>query len=131
MSRRSATRWKQRTIERTHRTSKQPRFSFFLNFSLIFPINTSRNQTFLFFTIFYIFLWTRIKKDVTTKIGTYNWGGMGSTEIQHVLWKACKNFDNLFSLFSWFFWQFWWNQIGTEEYVELWVGTNMTARISN
>ena len=77
------------------------RDGFFLNFSRIFPKGTSRKQTFLFFYYFlYTFLWIRITKDATTKIGTYNWGGMWSTEIQHVLWKACKNFDNFFSLFS-------------------------------
>jgi hypothetical protein len=33
-----------------------PDFPFFLNFSLIFPKGTSRNQTFfIFFTIFFIF----------------------------------------------------------------------------
>jgi hypothetical protein len=28
---------------------------------------------------------------------------MWSTEIQHVLWKACKNFDNFFLYFPEFF----------------------------
>ena len=78
--------------------ANSPDFSFFPEFfSRIFPKGTSRKQTFLFFYYFlYTFLWTRITKDATTKIGTYNWGGMWSTEIQHVLWKACKNFDNFF-----------------------------------
>jgi hypothetical protein len=44
-------------------------FFIFLNFSLIFPKGTSRNQTFLFF---YIFSKHGLKKDATTKIGTYN-----------------------------------------------------------
>jgi hypothetical protein len=79
--------------------ANNPEFSFFLNFSLIFPKGTSRNQTFLFFYYFFIFLWTRLKKEATTKIGTYNWGGMWSTEIQHVLWKACKNMDIFFFVF--------------------------------
>jgi hypothetical protein len=52
--------------------ANNPEFSFFLIFSLIFPQGTSRNQTFLFFYYFFIFLWTRIKKEATTKIGTYN-----------------------------------------------------------
>jgi hypothetical protein len=60
-------RWKER---KEH--ANNPEFSFFLNFSLIFPKGTSRNQTFLFFQYFFIFLLTRIKKDATTKIGTYN-----------------------------------------------------------
>ena len=82
--------------------ANSPDFSFFPEFfSRIFPKGTSRKQTFLFFYYFlYTFLWTRITKDATTKIGTYNWGGMWSIEIQHVLWKACKNFDNFFSIFS-------------------------------
>jgi hypothetical protein len=40
-------RWKERT-EQANNTD----FSFFLNFSLIFPNGTSRNQTFLFFHYF-------------------------------------------------------------------------------
>jgi hypothetical protein len=70
-------RWKELTEQ-----ANNPNFSFFLNFSQNFPKGTSRNQTFLFFLLFfYIFLWIRIKKDATTKIGIYNWGGMWSTEI--------------------------------------------------
>ena len=65
------------------------------------------NELFYFFHYFlYTFLWTRITKDATTKIGTYNGGGMWSTEIQHVLWKTCKNFDNFFLYFSDFFGNF-------------------------
>jgi hypothetical protein len=104
-------RWKERT-EQANNTD----FFFFLNFSLIFPKGASRNQTFLFFhNFFYNFLWTRIKKDATIKIGTYHWGGMWSTQIQHVLWKVCKNFDNFFLYFRKFFWQFWWNQTGRSQ----------------
>jgi hypothetical protein len=93
--------------ERTEQANN-PDFSFFLNFSLIFPKGTSRYQTFFFvFSLFfYIFLWTRITKDATTTIGTYNWGGMLSIEIHHVLWKACKNFDNCFLYFPEFFGNF-------------------------
>jgi hypothetical protein len=40
-------RWKERTEQ-----ANNPDFSFFLNFSLIFPKGTSRNHTFLFFYIF-------------------------------------------------------------------------------
>jgi hypothetical protein len=36
--------------------ANNPEFFFFLNFSLIFPKGTSRNQTFLFFYYFFIFL---------------------------------------------------------------------------
>jgi hypothetical protein len=45
-------RWKERTEQ-----ANNPDFSFFLNFSLIFPKGTSRNQTFLLFFhyFFYIF----------------------------------------------------------------------------
>jgi hypothetical protein len=42
-------RWKERT-EKAYNTD----FFFFLNFSLIFPKGTSRNQTFLFFSLFFI-----------------------------------------------------------------------------
>jgi hypothetical protein len=35
--------------------ANSPDFFFFLNFSLIFPKGTSRNQTFLFFHYFFIF----------------------------------------------------------------------------
>jgi hypothetical protein len=42
--------WKERTEQVNNRI-----FSFFLNFSLIFPKGTSRNQTFLFFDYFFIF----------------------------------------------------------------------------
>ena len=65
------------------------------------------NELFYFFSLFlYTFLWTRITKDATTKIGTYNWGGMWSTEIQHVLWKACKNWQFFFYIFLIFFGNF-------------------------
>jgi hypothetical protein len=48
-------------------------FSFFLNFSLIFPKGTSRNQTFKIFHYFFIiFSEQGSKNDVTTKISTYN-----------------------------------------------------------
>jgi hypothetical protein len=44
-------RWKERTEQ-----ANNPNFSFFLNFSLIFPKGTSRNQNFFyFFTIFLFF----------------------------------------------------------------------------
>jgi hypothetical protein len=53
--------------------ANNPDFSFFLNFSLNFLKCTSRNQTFLFFHYFFIFLSEQgSKKDATTKIGTYN-----------------------------------------------------------
>jgi hypothetical protein len=97
-------------------------FPFFWIFPGIFQKALVGIKLFYFFAIFYIFLWTRIKKDVTTKIGTYNWGGMWSIEIQHVLWKACKNFDIFFLYFPEFFWQFWWNQTG---WSQVWVGSKL------
>jgi hypothetical protein len=62
-------RWKERTEQ-----ANNPDFSFFLNFSLIFPKGTSRNQTFFIFSLFFFILFseTRITKDATTKISTYN-----------------------------------------------------------
>jgi hypothetical protein len=61
-------RWKERTEQANNMD-----FSFFLNFSLIFPKGTSRNQTFYFFHYFFIIFSKRgSKKDATTKIGTYN-----------------------------------------------------------
>ena len=53
MTRRSATRWKQRTIERTHGTSS-PDFSFF-------PKGTNRKRTFLL--VFTIFIYFSLNKD--------------------------------------------------------------------
>jgi hypothetical protein len=43
-------RWKERTEQ-----ANNPDFSFFLNFSLIFPKGTSRNQTLFIFYYFFIF----------------------------------------------------------------------------
>jgi hypothetical protein len=43
-------RWKELTKQ-----ANSPDFSFFLNFTLIFPKGTSRNQTFLFFHYFFKF----------------------------------------------------------------------------
>jgi hypothetical protein len=61
-------RWKERTEQANNMD-----LSFFLNFSLIFPKGTSRNQTFLFFHYFLIiFSEQGSKKDATKKIGTYN-----------------------------------------------------------
>jgi hypothetical protein len=45
-------RWKEHTEQ-----ANNPDFSFFLNFSLIFPKGTSRNRTFFIFSLFfYVFL---------------------------------------------------------------------------
>jgi hypothetical protein len=44
-------RWKERTEQ-----ANNPDFSSFLNFSLIFPKGTSRNQFFFIFSLFFIFL---------------------------------------------------------------------------
>jgi hypothetical protein len=44
-------RWKERTEK-----ANNPEFFFFLNFSMIFPKGTRKNQTFLFFHYFFIFL---------------------------------------------------------------------------
>jgi hypothetical protein len=48
-------RWKELTEQ-----ANSPDFSYFLNFSMIFPEGTSRNQTFLFF---YYFLYFSLNKD--------------------------------------------------------------------
>jgi hypothetical protein len=61
------------------------------------------------------------KKDATKKIGTYNWGGMWSTEIQHVLRKACKNFNNFFLYFPDFFGNFDKTKQGEAIYCWAWV----------
>jgi hypothetical protein len=73
-------RWKELTEQ-----ANCPDFSFFPNFRGIFQKALVGINFFYFSLFFYIFLRTRIKKDATTKIGTYNIGGMWSTEIQHVL----------------------------------------------
>ena len=88
---------KQNTMEKLSKQANRVYFPFFLNLPRIFSKGTSRNQFFSLF--FYIFLWARITKDVSTKIGTYNWGGMWSTEIHQVLWIACKTLNNFFFIF--------------------------------
>jgi hypothetical protein len=63
-------RWKERTEQ-----ANNPEFSFFLNFALIFPKGTSRNQTFLFFHYFFYFSLNKNqkrcnhKKAPTTEVG--------------------------------------------------------------
>jgi hypothetical protein len=64
-------RWKELT-EQANSTD----FSFFLNFSLIFPKGTSRNQTFYFFIIFLYFSLNKDQKNMqpqklapTTEVG--------------------------------------------------------------
>jgi hypothetical protein len=64
-------RWKELTEQ-----VNSPNFSFFLNFSLIFPKDTSRNQIFLFFLYFFIFFSEQGSKTMqpqklapTTKVG--------------------------------------------------------------
>ena len=65
-------------------------------------------------------------KDGTTKIDTYNWGRMWSTEIQQVLSKACKTLDNFF-LFSWIFFG---NFIETEQgFAQFGLGPNNVKKL--
>jgi hypothetical protein len=80
-------------------------FSFFLNFSLIFPKGTSRNQTFLFFSLFfYNFLWTRIKKDATKKMGPTTEVGCGLQKYSMFSEKRAKTLKIFFHYFLDFFW---------------------------
>jgi hypothetical protein len=60
-------RWKELTEQ-----ANSPDFSFFLNFPRIFQKALVGINFFYFSLFFYILLGTRIKKDATTKIGTYN-----------------------------------------------------------
>jgi hypothetical protein len=60
-------RWKELTEQ-----ANSPDFSFFLNFSRTFQKALVGINFFYFSLFFYILLRTRIKKDATTKIGTYN-----------------------------------------------------------
>jgi hypothetical protein len=60
-------RWKELT-EQANSTD----FSFFLNFSLIFPKDTVGIKLFICSLFFIFFSGQGSKKDATTKIGTYN-----------------------------------------------------------
>jgi hypothetical protein len=99
-------RWKERT-EQANNTD----FSIFLNFSLIFPKGTNRNQTFLFFHyFFYNFLWTRIKKMPPQKLAPTTEVGCGLQKYSTFSEKRAKTLKFFFLFFLEFFLQFWWNQ---------------------
>jgi hypothetical protein len=89
-------RWKE-LVEQAN----SPDFSFFLNFFLILPKGTSRNQT---FKIFQYFLYFSLKKDKKKmqpqKLAPTTEVRCGLQKYSTFCEKACKNFDYFFSLCS-------------------------------
>ena len=120
MSRRSATRWKQRTIERTHKNKQIARISpFSWIFSQIFPKGT--NFCFLFFTNFFIlFSEQGSQKMQPQKLAPTTEVGCGLQKFSTCSEKRAKTLTIFFLYFPEFFWQFWRNQTGRSR---VWVGS--------
>jgi hypothetical protein len=88
-------RWKERT-EQANNTD----FSFFLNFFLIFPKGTSRNQTFLLFHYFFIIFSEQGSKNMQPqKLAPTTEVGCGLQKYNTFLEKHAKTLI-IFSLFS-------------------------------
>jgi hypothetical protein len=82
-------------------------FSFFLNFSLIFPKGTSRNQTFLLFQYFFIFFSQQgSKKLQPQKLAPTTEVGCGLQKYNTFSEKHAKTLTIFFLYFPEFFWQF-------------------------
>jgi hypothetical protein len=96
-------RWKERTEQ-----ANNPNFSFFLNFSLIFPKSTRRNQTFfLFFDYFFIFSSEHgSQKMQPQKLAPITEVGCGLQKYSTFSEKHAKTLTIFFLYFSEFFWQF-------------------------
>jgi hypothetical protein len=96
-------RWK----ERTEQANNQD-FSFFLNFSLIFPKGTSRNQFFLlFFHYFFIFFSEQgSQKMQPQKLAPTTEVGCGQQKYSTFSEKRAKTLTIFFPYFLEFFWQF-------------------------
>ena len=88
--------------------ANSPDFSFFLNFSRIFPKGTSRKQTFLFFfTIFYIlFSEQGSQKMQPQKLAPTTEVGCGLQKFSTFSEKRAKTLTIFFLYFPEFFWQF-------------------------
>jgi hypothetical protein len=94
--------WKERT-EQANNTD----FSFFLNFPLIFPKGTSRNQTFYFFHYFFIsFSEQGLKKMQPQKLAPTTEVGCGLQKYSSFSEKRGKTLTNFYLYFPEFFWQF-------------------------
>jgi hypothetical protein len=94
-------RWKERTEQ-----ANNSEFSFFLNFPLIFPKGTSRNQTFLFFSIFLFFSEQGSKKMQPQKLAPTTEVGCGLQKYSTFSEKRAKTLIIFFFVFLDFFWQF-------------------------
>jgi hypothetical protein len=95
-------RWKECT-EQANNTD----FSFFLNFSLIFPKGTGGNQTFLFFHHFsIIFSEQGPKKMQPQKLAPTTEVGCGLQKYSTFSEKRAKTLTIFFLYFPEFFWQF-------------------------
>jgi hypothetical protein len=78
-----------------------------LNFSLIFPKGTSRNQTFLFFHYFFIFFSEQGSKRMQPqKLAPTTEVGCGLQEYSTFFEKHAKTLTIFFLYFPEFFWQF-------------------------
>jgi hypothetical protein len=95
-------RWKERTGQ-----ANNTDFSFLLNFSLIFPKDTSRNQTFYFFHYFFIiFSEQGSKKMQPQKLAPTTQAGCGLQKYNTFSEKRAKTLTIFFLYFPVFFWQF-------------------------
>ena len=104
--RRSTTSWNKERWIKLKEQAKQHLHDCFYSFCR-FPSSTSRNQDFLFSQLFfYIFLWTRITRDGTTKIFTLNRGGMWPTQNQERFLKIWKQLRTLKTRCLWIFFEF-------------------------
>jgi hypothetical protein len=88
--------------------ANSPDFSFFLNFSQIFPKGTSRNQTFLFFSLFFLYfsLNKDQKKMQPQKLAPTTKVGCGLQKYSTFSEKRAKNLTNFFFIFPNFFGNF-------------------------
>jgi hypothetical protein len=95
-------RWKERTEQANNLD-----FSFFLNFSLIFPKGTSRNQIFLFSHYFFIFFSEQgSQKMQPQKLAPTTEVGCGLQKYSTFSEKRAKTLTIFYLYFPEFFWQF-------------------------
>jgi hypothetical protein len=86
--------------------ANNPQFSFFLNFSLIFPKGTSQNQTFFIFSLFLFFSEQGSKKMQPQKLAPKTEVGYGLRKYSTFSKKRAKTLTIFFLYFPEFFWQF-------------------------
>ena len=87
-------------MDKSQRTSRPALARLFLIFFAEFLPGLVGRKISYFLNFFYIFLWTRITWDGTTKIFTLNRGGMWATENQERFWKTVKSLGSLETLSS-------------------------------